>query len=166
LQKRGRGRKDITRQYGWRECNLRYRSCKLIIKGERMQFDYTNSKNSPKCKRLREWMKIKNSLKWYRQCKVWLATSYCLNSNGHIPLGGEHVVFKFAHAIFLCAIFTFLPLPFRLRNPLCHMNSPKCLFNSSFLVHCFIVVLEISSHASTVFQWNWREHTDGIFEKL
>jgi hypothetical protein len=38
------------------------------------------------------------------------------------------------------------------------MTSPKCLSSSSFLVHCFIVFSEISSHASTVFQWNWCKH--------
>ncbi len=40
MQTLGRGRKDVTKQYKWRECNLRYRSCKLVVKGERMQFDY------------------------------------------------------------------------------------------------------------------------------
>jgi hypothetical protein len=31
------------------------------------------------------------NLKWYRQCKMLWATSYCFNSNGHILLGGQHV---------------------------------------------------------------------------
>jgi hypothetical protein len=30
-----------------------------------MQFDYISSKNGPRCKSLREWMKIKNNFKWY-----------------------------------------------------------------------------------------------------
>ncbi len=49
-------------------------------RGGRMQFDCTSSKNGPKCKRLRESMKGENNIKWYRQCKMSLATSYCFNS--------------------------------------------------------------------------------------
>jgi hypothetical protein len=41
-----------------------------------MQFDYINSENGLKCKRLKERMKIKNNFKQYKQ---W-ATSYCFNS--------------------------------------------------------------------------------------
>jgi hypothetical protein len=57
---------------------LKYRS-HWYYRGERMKFDYTSSKNGRRCKRLREWMKIKNNFKRYIQCKVSWATSYCLN---------------------------------------------------------------------------------------
>jgi hypothetical protein len=84
--------------YGWRECKLRYRSYKLVVKGETMQFDCTSSKNGQRCKRLRECMKIKNNFKWYKQCQVSLG--YLISSeipNGHIHLGHEQVVFGLAH---------------------------------------------------------------------
>jgi hypothetical protein len=45
-----------------------------------MKFDFTNNKNGVKCKKLEEWMKITNNLKWYRQCKLLWAISYCLCS--------------------------------------------------------------------------------------
>ncbi len=52
----------------------------MQIKSREMQFDSTSSNNRPRCKRLRECMKIKNNIKWYKQCKVLSTTSYCLNS--------------------------------------------------------------------------------------
>ncbi len=56
-----------------------------------MQFDSISSKNGHRRKRFKKWTRIKNKLKWYRQCKMLWATSYCFNSNEHIPLGGQHV---------------------------------------------------------------------------
>ncbi len=68
---------------------MRYRSCKLVIEGERMQLDCTSSKNGPNYKSLKECMKIKSNLKWYGQCKVSWVTLYCFIPSRHMPLGGS-----------------------------------------------------------------------------
>jgi hypothetical protein len=44
---------------------IQYRSGKLIIEGGK--FNCTNCKNGARCKRLKMWMKIINSLKQYKQ---------------------------------------------------------------------------------------------------
>jgi len=63
----------------------------------RMQFECTSSKNGPRCKRLRESMKIKNTLNGINNVKChWLFHIVSI-PNGHMPLGGEQVVFGFAH---------------------------------------------------------------------
>jgi hypothetical protein len=40
--------------------------------------------------------KNKNNLNWCRQCEVSWVVSYYLYSYGHMPFGGEHVVFGLA----------------------------------------------------------------------
>jgi len=76
----GKSRKDATMQQRWSKCKLKYRSCKLVVKGGKLQFKCTNSKNGHRCKRLKKCMKNKNSFKWYKQCKVSSTTSYYFNS--------------------------------------------------------------------------------------
>jgi hypothetical protein len=40
--------------------------------------------------------KNKNNLNWCRQCEVSWVVSYYLYSYGHMPFGGEHVMFGLA----------------------------------------------------------------------
>jgi hypothetical protein len=70
-----------------------------------MQFDCTSSKNCPRCKRLRECMKIKKTLNGIDNVKCHRLPHIILIPNGHMPLGGQHVVFGVTHTFWRVNMF-------------------------------------------------------------